>query len=179
MRDFGLKHRARALAQERGLPLLPGSGLLADLDAARAEAERIGFPVMLKSTAGGGGIGMQLCRGVAELGARFAAVQRLAPNNFSEGGLFLEKYVERARTSKCSCSETARATSSRWASGIARRSGAIRRSSKKRRRRGSPIGTRAHLLDAAVRLGRAVGYRSAGTVEFVYDVRAARSTSSK
>src|SRR5262245_38000920 len=54
MRDFGLKHRARALAQEYDLPLLPGSGLLADVAQARDEAARIGFPVMLKSTAGGG-----------------------------------------------------------------------------------------------------------------------------
>ena len=97
MRDFGLKHRARALAQEHGLPLLPGSGLRADIAQARAEAERIGLPVMLKSTAGGGGIGMQLCRDIAELDGAFAAVERLAKNNFSDGGLFLEKYIERAR----------------------------------------------------------------------------------
>ncbi len=65
--SFGLKHRARALALQAGVPLSPGSGLLADLAHARAEAERIGYPVMLKSTAGGGGIGMQLCHTPAEL----------------------------------------------------------------------------------------------------------------
>ena len=69
MRDFGLKHSARALAEASGLPLLPGTGLLDDLEQARREAGRIGFPVMLKSTAGGGGIGMQLCRDEATLGA--------------------------------------------------------------------------------------------------------------
>src|SRR4249920_2950831 len=53
MRAFGLKHRARELAQKNGVPLLPGSGLLADLNQARTEAARIGYPVMLKSTAGG------------------------------------------------------------------------------------------------------------------------------
>ena len=58
---FGLKHTARALAEANGVPLLPGSGLLADIDAAIEAAARIGYPVMLKSTAGGGGIGMRRC----------------------------------------------------------------------------------------------------------------------
>ncbi|MDP1687548.1 biotin carboxylase N-terminal domain-containing protein, partial [Hydrogenophaga sp.] len=59
MRAFGLKHTARDLAEQRGVPLLPGSGLLTDLAQAQSEAARVGFPVMLKSTAGGGGIGMR------------------------------------------------------------------------------------------------------------------------
>ena len=57
MQAFGLKHRARELALQAKVPLLPGSDLLKDLDAAKAEALRIGYPVMLKSTAGGGGTG--------------------------------------------------------------------------------------------------------------------------
>ena len=61
------------------------------------EAARIGYPVMLKSTAGGGGIGMRLVRQGSELGEAFEAVERLARKNFSGGGLFLEKYIERAR----------------------------------------------------------------------------------
>ena len=60
MRAFGLKHTARDLAEENRVPLLPGSGLLSDAGHAQAEAARIGYPVMLKSTAGGGGIGMRL-----------------------------------------------------------------------------------------------------------------------
>jgi urea carboxylase len=97
MRDFGLKHRARALAQEQGLPLLPGSGLLKDLAQARSAAAHIGYPVMLKSTAGGGGIGMQLCRIESDLANAYASVERLARSNFSDGGMFLEKYIEQAR----------------------------------------------------------------------------------
>ena len=173
MRDFGLKHRARALAQEHGLPLLPGSGLLADLAEARAEAERIGYPVMLKSTAGGGGIGMQLCRDAAELEGAYAAVERLAKNNFSDGGLFLEKYIERARHIEVQL----------FGDGAGRVIALGERDCSTQRRNQKVIeetpapglagDTRARLLDAAVRLGRAVGYASAGTVEFVYDVRAA------
>ncbi len=97
MRDFGLKHTARALAEASGLPLLPGSGLLPDVEAALREADRIGYPVMLKSTAGGGGIGMQQCADAQELQRAWGTVQRLAANNFRDAGLFLEKYVRRAR----------------------------------------------------------------------------------
>ncbi|MEP7244617.1 MAG: 5-oxoprolinase/urea amidolyase family protein, partial [Gammaproteobacteria bacterium] len=171
MRDFGLKHRARALAQEHGLPLLPGSGLLSDVAQARAEAERIGFPVMLKSTAGGGGIGMQLCREAAGLEGAFAAVERLANNNFSDGGLFLEKYIERARHIEVQL----------FGDGAGKVIALGERDCSTQRRNQKVIEetpapglantTRTRLLDAAVRLGQAVGYRSAGTVEFVFDVQ--------
>jgi len=97
IRDFGLKHRARALARDAGLPMLPGSDLLEGPEQALAEARRVGFPVMLKSTAGGGGIGMQLCHDEAGLREAWDSVQRLAQNNFADTGVFLEKYVERAR----------------------------------------------------------------------------------
>ena len=97
MRAFGLKHTARELAQRSDVPLLPGSGLLDDIAHAQLEAARIGYPVMLKSTACGGGIGMRLVRSDAELADAFAAVQRLASANFKDAGLYLEKFVENAR----------------------------------------------------------------------------------
>ena len=77
--------------------MLPGSELLIDLLEARAEAEIIGYPLMLKSTAGGGGIGMELCHNVQELEAAFESVKRLSANNFSNDGVFLEKFIARAR----------------------------------------------------------------------------------
>lgn len=171
MRDFGLKHRARALARENGLPLLPGSELLHGLDAARTEAARIGYPIMLKSTAGGGGIGMQLCRGESELVAAYASVERLAHSNFSDGGLFLEKYIEQARHIEVQL----------FGDGGGRVIALGERDCSMQRRNqkvleetpapGLTEATRTELHEAAVRLGRAVNYRSAGTVEFVYDVR--------
>jgi len=97
MRAFGLKHTARELAAAHDVPLLPGSDLLADSGQALAEATRIGYPVMLKSTAGGGGIGMRLCWSADELTEAFASVQRLATANFKDAGIYLEKYVEQAR----------------------------------------------------------------------------------
>ncbi|HYP15218.1 MAG TPA: biotin carboxylase N-terminal domain-containing protein, partial [Bryobacteraceae bacterium] len=97
MRAFGLKHTARDLARSQGVPLLPGTGLLADAEAALEAAGEIGYPVMLKSAAGGGGIGMSLCRDAAQLRDSFAAVERLSRSNFGDASLFLEKFVEQAR----------------------------------------------------------------------------------
>ncbi len=174
MRDFGLKHRARALAQEHGLPLLPGSGVLRDEEEGRAEARRIGFPVMLKSTAGGGGIGMQLCRTEPDLAAAYVSVERLARSNFSDGGLFVEKYIEQARHIEVQL----------FGDGAGRVIALGERDCSMQRRNQKVIEetpapglaeeTRRELYDAATRLGRAVKYRSAGTVEFVYDVSTGR-----
>jgi urea carboxylase len=172
IRDFGLKHRARVLAAEQGLPLLPGSGLLTDVDHGVAEAERIGFPLMLKSTAGGGGIGMKLCADREELVSAYASVERLARGHFSDGGLFLEKYIPRARHIEVQI----------FGDGAGRVIALGERDCSMQRRNqkvieeapapGLSANLRARLSDAAVRLGLAVGYQSAGTVEFVYDVAA-------
>ena len=97
MRAFALKHTARELAEKAGVPLAPGSGLVATAEEALSEARRIGFPVMLKSTAGGGGIGLQLVEREADLASTFERVQRLAANNFTDAGIFVEKYVARGR----------------------------------------------------------------------------------
>ncbi|MDU0353949.1 urea carboxylase [Paraglaciecola aquimarina] len=97
MIDFGLKHQARDLAEQAGVPLVPGSGLLADLDEVTAFAEQVGYPVMLKSTAGGGGIGMQRCDNKSQLEKAFTNVKYLGAQNFSNDGVFLEKFVQRAR----------------------------------------------------------------------------------
>ncbi|MDP8986686.1 MAG: 5-oxoprolinase/urea amidolyase family protein [Pseudomonadota bacterium] len=170
MRSFGLKHMARELAAANGVALLPGSDLLADLAAARREAARIGYPVMLKSTAGGGGIGMQLVRGDAQLDAAFAAVERLATKNFSRGGIFLEKYIERARHIEVQIfgdgAGTVVALGERDCSTQRRHQKIIEETPAP----GLPDATRARLHESAVRLARSVNYQSAGTVEYVYDV---------
>jgi urea carboxylase len=169
MRSFGLKHAARALAEANGVPLLPGSGLLADETAALREAERIGYPVMLKSTAGGGGIGMQLIRAPGELPAAFASVDRLARNNFKQGGIFLEKFVERARHIEVQIFGDGRggvvALGERDCSTQRRNQKVIEETPAP----GLTAEQRARLWDSAARLGAAAGYQNAGTVEFVLD----------
>ncbi len=97
MRSFGLKHTARALAAANGVPLLPGTPLLASAAEADLAALEIGLPVMLKSTAGGGGIGMRLCRYMPEVEEAFASVERTSRASFKDGGIYLEKYVDCAR----------------------------------------------------------------------------------
>jgi urea carboxylase len=170
IRDFGLKHRARVLAAEHGLPLLPGSGLLANVSHAVTEAERIGFPLMLKSTAGGGGIGMKLCADRDELVSAYASVERLARGHFSDGGLFLEKYIARARHIEVQIfgdgAGEVIALGERDCSMQRRNQKVIEEAPAP----GLSVELRGRLSSAAVRLGRAVGYESAGTVEFVYDV---------
>ncbi|HZO53737.1 MAG TPA: biotin carboxylase N-terminal domain-containing protein, partial [Bryobacteraceae bacterium] len=74
MRAFGLKHTARELAERLGVPLLKGSNLLPSIETAQAEAARVGYPAMLKSVAGGGGIGMRVCVSAEELAEAYAAV---------------------------------------------------------------------------------------------------------
>ena len=97
MRLFGLKHTARELAEKAQVPLLPGSGLVDSLEDALQSADSIGYPLMLKSTAGGGGIGMSLCQSAQELSEAFEKTRQLSQNNFSSGDMFLEKFVAKAR----------------------------------------------------------------------------------
>lgn len=169
MRAFGLKHEARALAEAAGVPLAPGSGLLQSLVHAREEAARIGYPVMLKSTAGGGGIGLQLVASEAELAPLYERVERLARNNFRDAGLFLEKYVARGRHIEVQIFGDG---TGRVVALGERDCSAQRRNQKVIEETPAPRlseATRAALWRTAVRLGEAVDYRSAGTVEFLYD----------
>ncbi len=169
MRDFGLKHSARALAEASGLPLLPGTGLLEDLEQARREARRIGYPVMLKSTAGGGGIGMQLCRDEVTLGAAFEGVQRLGRNNFANAGVFLERYVEPARHVEVQIFGDGRGR----VLALGERDCSLQRRNQKVIEEtpapNLPVQVRTAMLETARRLGASVAYRSAGTVEYIYD----------
>ncbi|TXT40373.1 MAG: hypothetical protein FD135_1315 [Comamonadaceae bacterium] len=169
MRLFGLKHTARALALEAGVPLLPGTGLLADLDSALAQAQTIGYPVMLKSSAGGGGIGMQMCPDAAALSAAFESVKRLAQANFSDAGVFLERYIADARHIEVQIFGDG-------AGGVLalgeRDCSLQRRNQKVVEETPAPNlrdEVRQALLDTACKLAAKAHYRSAGTVEFVLD----------
>ena len=169
MLDFGLKHSARALAEQADVPMLPGTGLLTDINEAKAEADRIGYPLMLKSTAGGGGIGMQLCYTEAELINAFDSVKRLSANNFSNDGVFLEKFVERARHIEVQIfgdgKDTVAALGERDCSLQRRNQKVIEETPAPR----ISEAVRTALHETAKRLGESVNYRSAGTVEFIYD----------
>lgn len=169
MRRFGLKHTARELAEQNGVPLLPGSGLLADAGHAHAEASRIGYPVMIKSTAGGGGIGMRLCWSADELNEAYQSVDRLARANFKDAGIYLEKYVEHARHIEVQLFGDGKGS----VIDLGERDCSVQRRNQKVIEEtpapGLTNAVRKHLLDTAVKLGKAINYQSAGTVEFVFD----------
>jgi urea carboxylase len=169
MRAFGLKHTARELAAASDVPLLPGSGLLGDAGQARAEAARIGYPLMLKSTAGGGGIGMRLIWSEDELAEAFQSVERLARANFKDTGIYLEKYVEQARHIEVQIFGDGRGN----VVALGERDCSVQRRNQKVIEETPAPGlsevTRSRLLDTAVRLAKSVGYQNAGTVEFVLD----------
>ena len=165
MRQLGPKHSARALAKAHGVPLLPGTDLLPDLETAKREAARIGYPVMLKSTGGGGGIGMSLIRKPAELAPAFESVVRLAKNNFKDGGVFLEKFVEHARHIEVQIL----GDSHGHVVALGERDCSVQRRNQKVVEETLTAAQRAELLACAARLGTAAGYTNAGTVEFVYD----------
>ena len=169
MRAFGLKHTARALARESRVPLLPGTDLLLDLDDACRQAKHIGYPVMLKSTAGGGGIGMRLCWNAGELIDAYQSVKDLAQNNFKNAGLFLEKYVDQARHIEVQIFGDGKGQ----VIALGERDCSMqRRNQKVIEETPAPnltIELRQKLWDTAVRLGKAAQYQSAGTVEFIVD----------
>src|SRR6202158_546701 len=169
MREFGLKHVARRIAAENGVPLLPGSGLLENIYAAVEAPDRIGYPIMLKSTAGGGGIGIRLCASPGELHEAFDAVARLSQSNFGSGGLYLERFVSQARHIEVQIFGDGRGS----VAALGERDCSVQRRNQKVIEEtpapGLGSGVRQRLLQAAVQLGKAVSYQSAGTVEFIYD----------
>ena len=94
--SFGLKHRARELAVKAGVPVVPGTeGLVRDEDEAVHESERLGFPVMLKATAGGGGMGLLTCQTVNEVKEAFKNVKSRGEALFKNSGVFIERYYVR------------------------------------------------------------------------------------
>ncbi|SDO58290.1 urea carboxylase precursor [Methylobacterium phyllostachyos] len=169
LRAFGLKHKARDLAMASGVPLLPGTDLLPDVGTALSEAERIGYPVMLKSTAGGGGIGMQLCAAPEELAERFAAVERTARASFGDARVYLERFVAEARHVEVQIFGDGAGT----VIALGERDCSLQRRNQKVIEEtpapGLPEAMRTRLHAAAIALGRSVAYASAGTVEFIYD----------
>ena len=169
MAAFGLKHSARELAEKSHVPLLPGTDLLDSVEQAVEKAASIGYPVMLKSTAGGGGIGMQLCWTADELASTYASVKRISEASFSNNGIFLEKFVEYARHIEVQV----------FGDGIGNVIALGERDCSTQRRNQKvieetpapniPDHVREQMQDVAKRLCSSVNYRSAGTVEYVYD----------
>ena len=169
IRDFGLKNTARDLAVACGLPILPGTGLLRDVHDAVEQAAQVGYPVMLKSAGGGGGIGMRRCFDAPQLTESYDAVSRMSESHFKGSGLFLEKFVSQARHIEVQTF----GDGAGFVVALGERDCSVqRRNQKVIEETPAPNlrdDVREKLLASAVALMQSVKYRSAGTVEFLYD----------
>lgn len=169
IREFGLKHRARELAAEAHVPMAPGTGLLHSLQAALIAADEIGFPVMLKTTAGGGGIGLTRCADADALSSAYESVKRMGEQFFSDAGVFLERFVDQARHVEVQIFGDGQGK----VAALGERDCSLQRRNQKVVEEtpapNLPHATRKRLHAAAIQLGQSVSYRSAGTVEFIYD----------
>ena len=168
IRLMGDKAQARQMARQAGAPVLEGSpGPLRDLDEARAEADRIGYPVMLKAAAGGGGRGMRVVRERDELARAYATCQSEALKAFANAELYLEKFVDEARHVEVQVLGDKNGMRVH----LGERDCSVQRRHQKLLEEAPAafIGaeTRAGLHKAALAVANAVNYVSAGTVEFL------------
>src|SRR6185437_11151628 len=169
IRAMGDKAAARAAARAAGVPVAPGSeGRIADLAAARAAAAEIGYPVMIKASAGGGGRGIRVVESGEGVESAFDQASAEAKAAFGDGGLYLEKFIARARHIEVQVLGDGRDAIHCFE----------RECSLQRRRQkvweeapSLALSTRAReaLCASAVALARAVNYRGAGTLEYLYD----------
>ena len=172
MRRMGDKIAARTAMMEVGIPVIPGSNAsLKNLDAAVALGTRIGYPVMLKATNGGGGRGIRRCNNEEELRRNFARVVSEATQAFGSAAVFLEKFIADPRHIEVQILGDAHGNVVHL---FERDCSIQRRHQKLVEIAPSPQlndEQRAQVCDLAVRAARAVGYENAGTVEFLLDPR--------
>jgi acetyl-CoA carboxylase biotin carboxylase subunit len=168
--QMGDKINARNLMEQAGVPVAAGTREpVADVAAASAEAARIGYPVMIKAAAGGGGIGMTAVGSETELRAGFETARTRAERFFGNPSILLERYVEHARHVEV---QILGRNDARVLALGERDCSVQRRHQKIAEETPSPGVTpelRARMLAAAARAGETVGYRGAGTVEFLVD----------
>lgn len=166
---MGDKLSAIRLAREAGVPVVPGSEQLRTAAQARKAAAAVGYPCLLKASAGGGGRGMRVVRDDAELSAAFASAQNEAQTAFGDATVYLEKFVEHARHIEIQVIGDQHGNIRHL---FERDCSVQRRHQKLIEEAPSPAlppEQRAAMASAAMALAREVGYYNAGTVEFIYD----------
>lgn len=171
IRQFGLKHTARELAIKAGVPVIQGTDLLSSPEEALEAASRIGYPVMLKATAGGGGMGLQICHTADDVAAAFRNVTDRGATLFSNSSMFMEKYVARSRHVEVQIFGNGLGGACHFGE---RECSIQRRHQKVIEEAPSPFvhgrpGMREKMTSCAVALAKSCKYGSAGTVEFLVD----------
>jgi acetyl-CoA carboxylase biotin carboxylase subunit len=163
------KVQAREAMHRSGLPVLPGSGLLRTVGEGEEAARRIGFPLMLKAAAGGGGRGIRLVRRPEEFAHVFTTAQSEVREAFQDDGLYLEKYVERARHVEV------QVLCDNYGHGVhlGERNCSVQRRHQKLLEEapspGLPAALRREMGERSVSAVLAINYRGAGTLEFLVD----------
>ena len=167
---MGLKDRAKAIAEEAGVPVLAGyRGDAQDVNTLRNEAERIGYPLLIKAVAGGGGRGIRLVSSASDLAAELDSAVREAEAAFGDGRVMLEKLVEQPRHIEVQVFGDRHGN----AVHLYERDCSLQRKRQKVIEEAPapnmPEDVRAAMCEASVKLAKAVGYEGAGTVEFIVD----------
>lgn len=167
---MGSKIEARKIMKEAGVPIVPGIAYpLHDGDEAAVAAENIGYPVMLKASAGGGGIGMQVVQNENELRKAFTANQKRAADFFGDGAMYMEKFIENPRHIEIQIlADHTGHTVYLWE----RECSIQRRHQKVVEEAPSPFldeDTRRKMGEAGVLAAKSIGYSNAGTIEFLVD----------
>jgi acetyl-CoA carboxylase biotin carboxylase subunit len=166
---MGNKLEARALAKAAGVPMLPGSQKVADAAAAAEVADAVGYPMMLKAAAGGGGRGMKIVTRREDMERLFAQASGEARNAFGDDTLYLERYVSNARHVEVQVLGDAHGNVIH----LGERDCSLQRRHQKLIEESPapllPVALRDGIRDAAIALARNIGYRNAGTVEFIVD----------
>ena len=168
IRAIGDKASARALAAEAGVPLTPGSGALSSVEHARQTAESIGYPVILKASAGGGGRGMRVVRGEAELERNLNNASEEARAAFGNPEMYMEKFLEEPRHVEIQVFGDGEGKVVHFYD----RDCSIQRRYQKVLEEATsslPEAVRLDIAAAAVRLAERISYRGAGTCEFLVD----------
>ncbi len=169
MEAMGLKVEARRLMKEAGVPVVPGTEALNDAGDAKRAASEIGYPVMLKASAGGGGIGMQVVNGDGEMEKAFKMCQTRAKAYFANPTIYIEKFIENPRHVEV---QVLADSSGKTVYLNERECSVQRRHQKVIEEAPSPAvdtGLRKRMGEAAVAAAKAINYVNAGTVEFLMD----------
>jgi acetyl-CoA carboxylase biotin carboxylase subunit len=169
IRIMGNKSRARETAAKAGVPTVPGSdGVVGTIDDAVAAAAKIGYPVMIKASAGGGGRGIRVAQDAKELHKQMSVAQTEAQSAFGDKSVYLERLIRRARHVEVQVLGDGRDV----VHCFERECSLQRRRQKILEEGPSPAlsqATRERLCESAVHLAESVGYRGAGTLEYLYD----------
>ncbi len=167
--SMGDKDMAKKTMREANVPVIPGCDLVKDLSHAKTEAERIGFPLLIKARAGGGGRGIRMVNSLDELEACYLAATNEAQASFGDGAVYMEKYLSNVKHIEAQILADAHGN----VVCLGERDCSVQRKNQKLIEE-SPSAlisneVRNAIIETSIRAGKSIGYIGAGTIEYLYD----------